>query len=125
MSSAVTPTAPRARRGRRIADGGRRSRRCERSLNEGYARNPAGLRLYYRVLGEGDLTLVTAGACFLREDLEPLASGRRLVFFDRSGRGRSDPIPPEMSVTFESEFEDIDAIRAHLGLERFALMGWS
>jgi pimeloyl-ACP methyl ester carboxylesterase len=28
-------------------------------------------------------------------------------------------------VTFETEFEDIDAIRAHLGLERFALMGWS
>jgi proline iminopeptidase len=47
------------------------------------------------------------------------------VFFDRSGRGRSDPIPADMPVRFESEFEDIDAIRAHLGLERFALMGWS
>ncbi len=48
-----------------------------------------------------------------------------MVFFDRSGRGRSDPITPEMPVTFESEFEDIDAIRAHLGLEHFTLMGWS
>jgi pimeloyl-ACP methyl ester carboxylesterase len=47
------------------------------------------------------------------------------VFFDRSGRGRSDPIPADMPVRFESEFEDIDAIRAHLGLERCALMGWS
>jgi len=64
-------------------------------------------------------------ACFVREDLEPLAVGRRLVFFDRSGRGRSDPIPADTPVTFASEFEDIEAIRAHLDLERFALMGWS
>jgi proline iminopeptidase len=28
-------------------------------------------------------------------------------------------------VSFESEFVDIDTIRAHLGLERFALLGWS
>lgn len=65
------------------------------------------------------------GACFLQEDLEPLAHDRRVVFFDRSGRGRSDPITHDMPVTFASEFEDIDAIRAHLDLERFALMGWS
>jgi proline iminopeptidase len=30
-----------------------------------------------------------------------------------------------MPATFASEFEDLDAIRTHLGLERFALMGWS
>jgi len=64
-------------------------------------------------------------ACWLQEDLEPLAHRRRMVFFDRSGRGRSDPIPADVPVTFASEFEDLDAIRAHLGLERFALMGWS
>ncbi|HEV8669237.1 MAG TPA: alpha/beta hydrolase [Candidatus Limnocylindria bacterium] len=106
-------------------DGGRRRHRRERTLNEGYARNPAGLRLYYRILGEDGPALVTPGACFLQEDLAPLAHGRRVVFFDRSGRGRSDAIPADMPVTFGSEFEDIDAIRAHLGLERFALMGWS
>lgn len=94
-------------------------------LTEGYARNPAGLRLYYRILGEDGPTLVTAGACYLQDDLEPLTHGRRVIFFDRSGRGRSDPIPAEMPVTFASEFDDIDTIRGHLGLERFALMGWS
>jgi pimeloyl-ACP methyl ester carboxylesterase len=125
MSSAAIPTAPRARRGAGIADGGRRSRSRERSLNEGYARNPAGLRLYYRILGDDGPTLVVPAACWLQEDLEPLARGWRVVFFDRSGRGRSDPIPADMPVRFESEFEDIDALRAHLGIERFALMGWS
>jgi proline iminopeptidase len=30
-----------------------------------------------------------------------------------------------MPVTLASEFEDLDAIRSHLRLERFALMGWS
>jgi proline iminopeptidase len=94
-------------------------------LTEGYARNPAGLRLYYRILGDDGPTLVVPAACWLQEDLEPLARDRRVVFFDRSGRGRSDPIPPDMPVAFASEFEDIDAIRTHLGLERFSLMGWS
>jgi len=94
-------------------------------VSEGYARNPAGLRLYYRILGDGGPTLVMPAACWLQEDLEPLARDRRVVFFDRSGRGRSDPIPADLPVTFASEFEDIDAIRTHLGLERFALMGWS
>jgi proline iminopeptidase len=47
------------------------------------------------------------------------------VFYDRSGRGRSDPVPAAVPLTFASEFEDIEAVRAHIGLERFALMGWS
>jgi len=94
-------------------------------VSEGYARNSAGLRLYYRILGDEGPTIVAPAACWLQEDLEPLARRRRLVFFDRSGRGRSDPIPADVPVPFETEFEDIDAIRAHLGLERFALMGWS
>ena len=64
-------------------------------------------------------------ACFVQEDLEPPAVAPRGASFDRTGPGRSAPIPPDMPVTFASEFEDIDAIRAHLGLERFALMGWS
>jgi pimeloyl-ACP methyl ester carboxylesterase len=94
-------------------------------VSEGYARNSAGLRLYYRILGDEGPTIVAPAACWLQEDLEPLARHRRLVFFDRSGRGRSDPIPAGVPVRFETEFEDIDAIRGHLGLERFALMGWS
>jgi pimeloyl-ACP methyl ester carboxylesterase len=106
-------------------DGGRRSRSRERVLTEGYARNPAGLRLYYRILGYDGPTLVVPAACWLQEDLEPLARDRRVVFFDRSGRGRSDAIPARTSLTFATELEDIDAIRAHLRLERFALMGWS
>jgi pimeloyl-ACP methyl ester carboxylesterase len=94
-------------------------------LNEGFARNRAGLRLYYRIVGDDGPTVVVPAACWLEEDLEPLARQRRLVFFDRSGRGRSDAIPARTSVTFASELEDIDAIRSHLALERFALMGWS
>jgi len=124
-SSGAIPTAPRAKPGARIALAGRRSRARERSLKEGYARNPAGLRLYYRILGDDGPTLVVPAACWLQEDLAPLARGRRVVFFDRSGRGRSDPIPADAPVSFGSEFEDIDAIRAHLGIDRFLLMGWS
>jgi pimeloyl-ACP methyl ester carboxylesterase len=109
----------------RTADAGRRRRSRDRTLNEGFARNSAGLRLYYRILGEAGPTVLVPAACWLQEDLGPLAQGRRVVFFDRSGRGRSDAIPADVPLTFASEFDDIDAIRAHLGLDRFSLMGWS
>jgi proline iminopeptidase len=94
-------------------------------VSEGYARNRTGLRLYYRILDGDGPTLLVPAACWLQEDLEPLARGRRIVFFDRSGRGRSDAIPARTSVTFATELEDMDAVRTHLGLDRFALMGWS
>jgi pimeloyl-ACP methyl ester carboxylesterase len=94
-------------------------------VSEGFARNPAGLRLYYRIVGDDGPTLVVPAASWLQEDLEPLARDRRVVFFDRSGRGRSDSIPAGTSVTFASELEDLEAVRTHLGLKRFALLGWS
>ena len=44
--------------------------------NEGYVPVEEGLRLYYRMVGDGSDTVVVPIACWLAADLEPLAQGR-------------------------------------------------
>lgn len=92
--------------------------------SEGDARNAAGARVHYVAKGEGGPTLLAPAACWLADDLEPLAARRRVVFFDRSGRGASDPIDPA-TATFDNDVSDLGTVADTVGLERFDLLGWS
>jgi proline iminopeptidase len=83
-----------------------------------------GTRLFYRVLGEGKQSVVIPLDLFLSELLRPLATGRRLIFYDPRGRGRSDRVPAERA-TFDRQIADLDAVRRHFGLERMTVIGWS
>jgi proline iminopeptidase len=84
-----------------------------------------GVSIHYDVVGSGAQTVIIPMAVFLREALAPLAApDRRLVFYDprhrgRSGRGALD------SVSLDRQVRDLDQLRAHLGAERIALLGWS
>ena len=82
---------------------------------------PEGLR--YSVVGEGARTVVVPGACWLEDDLLPLAEGCRVVFYDQRGRGRSGPIDGEPSLALE--VRDLESLHASLGLGRVSLLGWS
>ena len=85
----------------------------------------------YRILGEGDRTLVTlhggpgAGSLYLKP-LERLAGpGRRVVLYDQLGCGESDR-PGDPSLWRADRFVDeLEALRAHLGLTGFDLFGHS
>ena len=57
--------------------------------SEGFVFIRPGLQLYYRMLGEGEETLVVPNANWLAEALLPLAEGRRLILYDPRSRGRS------------------------------------
>ncbi len=89
-----------------------------------------GAELYYRAVGEGPPLLVLHGGpefdhTYLLPEIDLLAHRLRVLCYDQRGRGRSaHDVEPE-SVTIESEIEDIELLRGHLGLEHIAVLGHS
>ncbi len=93
--------------------------------NEGYVLLEEGLRLHYRTVGTGSDTVVIPAAAGLAADLESLAQGRRLIFYDQRGRGQSDLDPSESSIWSDYEVDDLETIRQHFGLDQMSIIGWS
>ena len=94
-----------------------------------------GFKTWYGVVGETDslgklpLLCLHGGPGFSHDYLQPLEAlkntGRRVVFYDQLGSGRSDhPNNPSMW-TMELYLTEIDAIRRALGLDRIHLLGQS
>jgi proline iminopeptidase len=93
--------------------------------SEGYVPLQESLRLYYCVVGDGPKTVVIPAATGLAADLESLARGRRIIFYDQRGRGQSDVDPDESHIWIDYEVHDLEAIRHHFDLERLSIIGWS
>jgi proline iminopeptidase len=86
--------------------------------------------LYYRGIGQGTPIIAIHGGPdfdhqYLLPDLDRLAASGRLFYYAQRGRGTSlGNVRPD-DVTLASEIGDLDALRAHLGLESVALLGHS
>jgi proline iminopeptidase len=52
-----------------------------------------------------------------------VARHRLVVFYDQRGTGESKRLAPGAPQTMEAEVEDLEALRAHLGLDKVALVG--
>ncbi|MGA8443326.1 MAG: alpha/beta hydrolase [Candidatus Sulfotelmatobacter sp.] len=94
---------------------------------------PSG-KIYYEVIGSGNaipLVLVNGGPGLDHSYLhtstawDVLAQGRRVIFYDQRGNGRSSPLKEGQSCTLADQIDDLDALRAHLGLEKIILLGSS
>lgn len=88
-----------------------------------------GTGLAYRTLGSGPLLVCLPGgpgrAADYLEDLGGLAATRTLVLPDTRGTGASDLPADERSYTAETLADDVDALRAHLGVETVDVLGHS
>jgi proline iminopeptidase len=86
--------------------------------------------LYFRDIGRGTPIVVLHGGPdfdhhYLLPELDRLANQCRLIYYAQRGRGASaGNVRPE-DVSLASEIEDVDALRAHLGLASVALLGHS
>ncbi|MFJ5679898.1 alpha/beta fold hydrolase [Streptomyces sp. NPDC093097] len=96
-----------------------------------YFRTADDAELHYRVLGPAGSALppllCLAGgpgrdAAYLG-DLGGLAGGRQLIVPDSRGTGASPAATDPSRYAFPHLAEDVEALRAHLGLARFALLG--
>ena len=95
-----------------------------------------GYQTWYRIVGEGEapgklpLLALHGGPGATHDYLESLdavaATGRRVIYYDQLGCGRSaiSEKKPEMW-TVELYVEEVDAVRRALGLERIHLLGQS
>ena len=90
-----------------------------------------GVRLFYRLVGTGrDTVVVLHGGpgfsmSYLAADLEPLAAGRTLLFYDQRGSGRSTLVADSAMLDAQRFAEDLEALRRHFGLARLSLLGHS
>jgi proline iminopeptidase len=94
-----------------------------------------GATIAFEVRGAGDgtaLVVVNGGPGFdhsylvvFIEPWDALARNRRVIFYDQRGTGKSPTIGDQPSYTLAEQIGDLDALRAHLGLQRIDLLGHS
>jgi len=86
--------------------------------------------LYAREVGHGQAIIVLHGGpdfdqAYLLPELDRLADGYRLIYYDQRGRGRSaEHVQPD-DVTMASDVDDLDRVRQHYKLESATLLGHS
>jgi proline iminopeptidase len=86
--------------------------------------------LYAREIGRGQPIVVLHGGpdfdiSYLLPEMDRLADGYRLVYYDQRGRGKSAAgVRPE-DVTLASEVADLDKVREHFRLGSTAVLGHS
>lgn len=100
------------------------------SSEEGYI-DISGGKVWYRIVGTGDKTpllLLHGGPGFPSYYLNPMAElgrDRPVIFLDQLGCGRSAMEMDTTLMTVENFVEQVEQVRASLGLEEFYLYGHS
>jgi proline iminopeptidase len=87
------------------------------------------VRLQYRVSGSGPVLVVHSGGPGTSSgffgDLAGIDEIATVVWLDPRGTGGSTEPADPTGYTLDHYAADVDALRSHLGLERFALLGFS
>jgi proline iminopeptidase len=90
--------------------------------------------IYYEILGSGagtPLVVANGGPGFdhsymhLSDVWDTMAKTRKVVLYDQRGVGRSSPVAAGASCTLRDQIDDLEALRAHIGVERMDLLGHS
>lgn len=97
---------------------------------QGYLPVEGRARIFYQIVGGsgdgGGQVVVIPLHLYLFDSFKRLAGeNRTLIFYDPRNRGRSDRVKNTQSLTVQADVEDLERLRKHLGLEKFALVGSS
>lgn len=103
---------------------------ADRVVEEGYFTGSDGNQLYYRKVGAGRPTLVYlhGGPWNMNDggyEIDRLGWGRTLIVFDQRSGGKSELVQDEKRLEFALYVADLEALRAHFGLETMILAGQS
>jgi proline iminopeptidase len=96
---------------------------------EGHVLTPDKVRIFYKIEGRGPETLVVVHGGpgnsleSIRPDLQPLMKGRRVIYYDQRGQGRSELITDGAKLGYRQHVADLEALRVHFKLEKLTLLG--
>src|SRR5215207_4333902 len=96
---------------------------------EGYIVTPDKVKLFYKIEGTGTETLVVVHGGpgnsleSIRADFMPLAKGRRVIYYDQRGQGRSEIIKEGNKLGYQNHVADLEAVRQHFKLDKITLLG--
>ena len=106
----------------------------EPASEKGATFETAGVTIWYEVRGGGTgtpLVLVNGGPGFdhayltVSDAWDRLSKGRKIVFYDQRGNGRSSPLKEGQPCGLAEQIADLDALRENLGLQKMDLLGHS
>ena len=99
---------------------------------QGYITTTAGIKLYYRFVGQRDHKLIVllhggpgSNMNAVWPDLEPLSKQFRFLMYDQRGSGRSDIIKDPALLTASDHVKDLETIRKYFDISRMTLIGES
>jgi len=96
---------------------------------EGYFTTPDNVKIFYKIEGGGSETVVVVHGGpgnsleSIRADFEPLAKGRRVIYYDQRGQGRSQLLSDGTKLGYEQHVSDLEALRGHFKLDKMTLIG--
>jgi proline iminopeptidase len=90
----------------------------------------ADVRLHYTVAGDGPLLIVCSpglgqGSLYLQRGLAPLEKKYKLLFLDTRGGGKSSRPADPRKMSGADMADDIEHLRAYLGVDKIRLLGHS
>jgi proline iminopeptidase len=99
------------------------------AIQEGFV-DANGAMTYYWVIGHGTPLVIVHGGPGASHDyflpyLLPLARHNKVVFIDSRGSGKSSKMVDPKEYTVENMADDVEAVRAALGLGKISLLGHS
>jgi proline iminopeptidase len=101
---------------------------------EGATFETGGVTIWFEVRGEGagtPLVLVNGGPGFdhtyltVSDAWDRLSRGRKVVFYDQRGNGRSSPLKEGQACGLAEQIADLEALRERLGFQKMDLLGHS
>jgi proline iminopeptidase len=92
---------------------------------EGFVPVARGVKLWYRVVGEGSSTIIVPTTGNDGEFVGLQVPDHRVLFYDVRCRGRSDLIEDPTRLGFSVEVTDLEAIRQTFGIEQFSALAFS
>jgi len=104
------------------------------AAEQGATFEAGGATIWYEVRGGGPgtpLVVANGGPGFDHTYLhcsdcwDRLAQGRKVVFYDQRGNGRSGELKEGQACTLADQIADLEALRARLGFEKIDLLGHS